>query len=93
MRRRPADAGGAAADLFLRVHVLAGGANVTRRWQPKKLAERAARLHELGRDDEADKIGRILNAVGHCRHCGRPLSDPTSIERGIGSDCWAKGRR
>ena len=26
----------------------------------------------------------------HCGMCGRPLRDPTSIERGIGPDCWAK---
>lgn len=63
------------------------------RFQPVKLAERAARLREMGRDEEADKVERILNAVGHCRHCGRTLTDPTSIERGVGSDCWAKGRR
>jgi hypothetical protein len=64
-----------------------------RRWQPKKLAEYAARLHARGDHDEAARVERQLNAVNHCRHCGRPLTDPTSIERGVGSDCWQKGHR
>lgn len=25
-----------------------------------------------------------------CNHCGKPLTDPVSIERGIGPDCWRK---
>lgn len=27
---------------------------------------------------------------GRCACCGRPLTDPVSIERGIGPDCFAK---
>lgn len=27
---------------------------------------------------------------GSCGICGRPLTDPTSIQRGIGPDCWSK---
>ena len=26
--------------------------------------------------------------MGHCGRCNRPLTDPLSIERGIGPDCW-----
>jgi hypothetical protein len=63
---------------------------VTARWQPKKLAERAARLRDVGRPDDAAQVERILAAAGHCKHCGRPLSDPVSVERGVGPDCWQK---
>jgi hypothetical protein len=27
-------------------------------------------------------------ANGNCEICGRALSDPESIKRGIGSECW-----
>jgi hypothetical protein len=27
---------------------------------------------------------------GRCACCGRPLTVPESIERGIGPDCWEK---
>ena len=27
---------------------------------------------------------------GKCGCCGRPLTDPVSIERGIGPDCWSR---
>ena len=30
--------------------------------------------------------------VGRCAHCGRPLTDPDSMERGFGPKCWAKVR-
>jgi hypothetical protein len=86
------DPGRGPVDLFRRAACRAGGPLVTR-FQPRKLAERAARLHELGRHEEADRVERILAAVGHCRHCGRTLTDPTSIERGIGSTCWENGAR
>ncbi len=26
--------------------------------------------------------------VGRCAHCGRQLTDPKSMERGFGPDCW-----
>lgn len=29
---------------------------------------------------------------GACRACGRPLSDPESVSRGVGPDCAARGR-
>jgi hypothetical protein len=60
---------------------------------PGRQAETAARLRATGRLERADKLERQLVALGRCKHCGRKLSDPVSIERGVGSDCWAKGRR
>ena len=31
-----------------------------------------------------------LGPSNHCKICGRPLSDPKSIKRGIGPVCWEK---
>lgn len=40
--------------------------------------------------------GRLPDTVevwheGHCGRCGRTLTVPESIERGIGPECWKKG--
>lgn len=37
---------------------------------------------------EADR-----HELARCRHCGRKLEDPLSVERGIGSQCWQRGHR
>lgn len=37
-----------------------------------------------------DEIRAQLKAAGKCEDCGRPLSDPESIERGYGPDCVEK---
>lgn len=35
-----------------------------------------------------EKAGIYRRALkGHCRRCGRTLTDPESIERGLGSEC------
>lgn len=49
--------------------------------EAERLEHRAAQLTEQ------------LRAADRCRHCGRPLEDPTSQARGIGSTCWARGHR
>lgn len=41
----------------------------------------------------AEQLEVALAAAGRCRHCGRELTDPESVRRGIGSTCWAKGAR
>ena len=38
------------------------------------------------RKEDTDTI-RIYH-VGRCGHCGRTLTDPDSIARGFGPDCW-----
>jgi hypothetical protein len=30
-----------------------------------------------------------LRASAHCSRCGKSLTDPTSVARGVGPDCWA----
>jgi hypothetical protein len=32
----------------------------------------------------------IVRHEGKCGVCNRPLTEPTSLDRGIGPDCWAK---
>jgi hypothetical protein len=31
-----------------------------------------------------------FNGVGHCKRCGRKLTDPKSVMRGYGPKCWEK---
>lgn len=57
---------------------------------PAKMALAIKYYRARGRDDLADQLEAELTSAGRCRRCGRPLSDPVSIERGIGSDCWRK---
>jgi hypothetical protein len=51
----------------------------------------AEALADLERRAEA--LAGMLARAHRCRHCGRPLEDPVSVARGIGSTCWAKGAR
>lgn len=63
-----------------------------------KAHERMQRSALPGRSDEAkvadraffDGVMSQLASKSRCLRCGKKLSDPTSIERGIGSDCLAK---
>lgn len=71
-------------------------------------AKAAARIPELADDvirsgiethtgagalGQAEGILANLHAATRCRICGRELSDPLSVKRGIGPDCIAKLRR
>jgi hypothetical protein len=48
----------------------------------------AARVADFaGHADEQMRIGGVL--TGTCACCGRMLTDPVSVERGIGPECWA----
>jgi hypothetical protein len=64
-------------------------ADQRQRWRPTKLAEQAAWHRQGGRLDIAEKFETQLVREGRCKLCGRPLSDPDSLERGVGPDCWA----
>jgi hypothetical protein len=57
---------------------------------PAKLAARAAWHRSHGHTDTAETFERVLAAAHRCRMCGRELTDPESIERGVGPDCLAK---
>lgn len=35
-----------------------------------------------------NRVDQAFRDVGRCSECGRELSDPVSVARGIGGDCW-----
>ena len=59
-------------------------------------ARKAAATRTLRRERKAAVAATKLQAGGRptpgesCEICGRHLTDPRSVERGIGSGCWAK---
>ena len=58
---------------------------------PGKIAA-AARYHRArGHLDVAARFEAELVDAGRCARCGRRLTDPQSLERGIGPDCYGKG--
>ena len=57
---------------------------------PFKLARQAAWYRANGKADIAERLEAQLAAVGRCRRCGRALSDPVSVERSVGPECWSK---
>jgi hypothetical protein len=63
---------------------------MTKRWQPTKLAQQAAWHRSHGHDDIAERLETWLTRDKRCKRCGRPLTDPESLERGVGPDCAAK---
>lgn len=40
---------------------------------------------------EPEAVNLEVRHEGKCGCCGRPLTVPESIDRGIGPDCWEKG--
>jgi hypothetical protein len=58
---------------------------------PRRAALQARHLHALGRHDEAQLLEDYVarHAAQHCRICGRRLTHPISLARGIGPECWA----
>ena len=57
---------------------------------PAKLALQARYWRLAGHTDTAERIEAELVAAGRCRRCGRTLTDPDSVSRGIGPDCASK---
>lgn len=55
---------------------------------PRKAAQVAGEARARGDDLQADKLQTVLAALEHCANCGHPLTDPLSVGRGIGPDCW-----
>jgi hypothetical protein len=60
------------------------------RWPYYKWAARAAWYRERDNLVEAARYEERLNNMGRCKVCGRQLTDPDSIERGIGPMCNTK---
>jgi hypothetical protein len=63
---------------------------VSRLTHPGKLAYQAAYWRAHGHVETAERIEAELAAAGRCVRCGRTLTDPESVSRGIGRDCLAK---
>lgn len=80
-----------AADLAGRIADVVATAELT---VPLVVTELARLEHRLA-DANGRTIGATagLRAAGQCQRCGRPLSDPVSVRRGVGPDCWASGYR
>jgi hypothetical protein len=58
--------------------------------KPTKAALAAAYWRARDRAEVAERIEADLVRAGRCRRCGRLLTDPVSIERGVGPDCTKK---
>lgn len=57
---------------------------------PAKAARAAAWYRANGKPDQAERLEAELVAGGRCRRCGRALSDPASLEAGVGPECAGK---
>lgn len=63
------------------------------KWRPQSAAESrdsASRIKARGHKTPTEQVAALGRASGVCLVCGRALSDPDAIERGIGSKCVAK---
>jgi hypothetical protein len=58
---------------------------------PGKTAAQAAYWRAHGRPDVAERLEAQLAAASRCRRCGRSLTDPASVARGVGAECASKG--
>jgi hypothetical protein len=65
----------------------------TRLRHPGKLAAAVIYYRERGNVEAAERIELELAAARRCRRCGRTLTDPVSVELGIGPDCRARADR
>ena len=57
---------------------------------PFKMAKTARYWRDKGQVARADQLEADLVAAGRCRRCGAQLTDPESIQAGIGPTCRAK---
>jgi hypothetical protein len=60
------------------------------KFHPVKTAKAVAYYRRNGQPEHAERLERQLAAHGLCRICGRKLTDPTSVQRGIGPECRDK---
>lgn len=63
------------------------------KWRPQTAAEArdtAAKIKARGHKAPLEQVASLGRASGVCLVCGRALSDPLAIERGIGARCVSK---
>lgn len=41
-------------------------------------------------EERRERLREQRRALGVCSECGRGLTDPLSVSRGIGPDCWSQ---
>ncbi|HEY2303913.1 MAG TPA: DUF6011 domain-containing protein [Acidimicrobiales bacterium] len=56
---------------------------------PRRAALHARWYRAQGRDDEAQTLEDYNASRGFCKCCGRRLTNPVSVARGIGPECYA----
>lgn len=64
--------------------------NELARLTPAKVAQGIATMNWLSRQTVDDPCKWVIIPSGHCGHCGRKLTDPKSVETGIGPFCRTK---
>jgi hypothetical protein len=60
------------------------------KFTPTKMAKQAAYYRAQGARGAADRLEAVLIEHRCCRHCGRALTNPESVARQIGPECWKK---
>ncbi len=63
---------------------------VTFTGHPQKTAQAAQYYRLHGKAEQAERLEAALTASGRCKCCGRRLTDPQSVNAGIGPECAAK---
>jgi hypothetical protein len=58
--------------------------------KPTKLADAARWYRAQGKVEVAEDLEFVLAKKGRCKRCGRLVTDPVSIERGLGPECVKK---
>ncbi len=67
-----------------------GGPHGDPRWERIPLRNVQTILNKIAADGPKKAMLRYGRELGHCGHCGRTLTNPESIERGIGPVCAGK---
>jgi hypothetical protein len=67
-----------------------GGPHGDPRWERIPLRNVQTILNKIAADGPKEAMLRYGKELGHCGHCGRTLTNPESIEAGIGPVCRGK---
>lgn len=67
-----------------------GGPHGEPRWERIPLRNVQTILNKIEKDGPKEAMLRYGKELGHCGHCGRTLTNPESIEAGIGPVCRGK---